>query len=345
MAVMHAHGVVHADLKPENILLRRPVQEGSSGCPEVVITDFGSAFSTSETDTSWVACEMQTLPYRAPEVGPLPPSFTRPSSGCLAGRLLGKPCAGPILWTALRLPVPVPALPWSLMQSVMYCMQSPCNVAFMQVVAGHGVTLGAALDVWSLGCILAELVLKRPLFPCNTPSQLLTQVCRQRQPCHASMLLIVSCACVSVLFAIVKLRERWRAWQHQLCVANRLHRPESILLYIQAQLNDPSRAVSIRLWLVLQMEHMLNLPPEGQRCSIDHCFVTTDLSHASHGRDGASPHGDKDLIAKLAEEAMELGRSTPEQAMSSWQGRLRRLGLELAKVRAFLIASDLRRIE
>ena len=103
--------------------------------------------------------------------------------------------------------------------------------------------------------------------------------------------------------------------------------------------------MSIRLWLVLQMEHMLNLPPEGQRCSVDHCFVTTDLSHASHGRDGASPHGDKDLIAKLAEEATERGRSTPEQAMSSWQGRLSRLGLELAKVRAFLSAIDLRRIE
>ena len=75
MAVMHAHGIVHADLKPENILSRRPAQEGSSHCPEVVITDFGSAFSTSETDTSRVACEMQTLPYRAPEVRHLPPVY------------------------------------------------------------------------------------------------------------------------------------------------------------------------------------------------------------------------------------------------------------------------------
>ena len=75
MAVMHAHGIVHADLKPENILLRKPVQEGNNDCPEVVITDFGSAFSTSETDTSRVACEMQTLPYRAPEVCYLPPAY------------------------------------------------------------------------------------------------------------------------------------------------------------------------------------------------------------------------------------------------------------------------------
>ena len=68
MAVAHAHGVVHADLKPENILLREAVEEGSIECPQVVITDFGSAFSTSETDTARVALEMQTLPYRAPEV-------------------------------------------------------------------------------------------------------------------------------------------------------------------------------------------------------------------------------------------------------------------------------------
>ena len=56
-------------------------------------------------------------------------------------------------------------------------------------------TLGTALDVWSLGCILAELVLKRPLFPCNTPSQLLTQVCRLPWPCQESLLVTRSCAC------------------------------------------------------------------------------------------------------------------------------------------------------
>ena len=83
------------------------------------------------------------------------------------------------------------------------------------------------------------------------------------------------------------------------------------------------------------MEHMLNLPPEGHRCSVDHCFGTNDLSHTSHGRDGAVSHGDQDLIAQLAQEVTGRNRSTPKQAMSSWQGRLSRLGLELAKVTAF----------
>ena len=35
---------------------------------------------------------------------------------------------------------------------------------------------GAAADCWSLGAILAELALCRPLFPCHCPSQLLRQV-------------------------------------------------------------------------------------------------------------------------------------------------------------------------
>lgn len=45
-----------------------------------------------------------------------------------------------------------------------------------QVVAGAGLTDGAAVDAWSLGCVLAELALQRPLFPCSSPGQLLAQV-------------------------------------------------------------------------------------------------------------------------------------------------------------------------
>ena len=34
---------------------------------------------------------------------------------------------------------------------------------------------GPAMDAWSLGCVLAELALQRPLFPADSPAQLLAQ--------------------------------------------------------------------------------------------------------------------------------------------------------------------------
>ena len=68
VAVMHAAGVVDADLKPENVLLRAPAGQAPGSCPEVVLCDLGSAFSETETDTAKLSFEMQTLPYRAPEV-------------------------------------------------------------------------------------------------------------------------------------------------------------------------------------------------------------------------------------------------------------------------------------
>ena len=34
---------------------------------------------------------------------------------------------------------------------------------------------GPAMDAWSLGCVLAELALQRPLFPADSPVQLLAQ--------------------------------------------------------------------------------------------------------------------------------------------------------------------------
>lgn len=36
---------------------------------------------------------------------------------------------------------------------------------------------GPAMDAWSLGCVLAELALQRPLFPADSPAQLLAQAC------------------------------------------------------------------------------------------------------------------------------------------------------------------------
>jgi hypothetical protein len=40
-----------------------------SGSVALRLADFGGCFSLTETDTQSVGCEVQTLPYRAPEVG------------------------------------------------------------------------------------------------------------------------------------------------------------------------------------------------------------------------------------------------------------------------------------
>ena len=50
------------------------------------------------------------------------------------------------------------------------------GIDFAQVALGLGSPLGTALDMWSLGCILAELALQQPLFPCHSPAQLIQQV-------------------------------------------------------------------------------------------------------------------------------------------------------------------------
>ena len=46
---------------------------------------------------------------------------------------------------------------------------------------------GPPMDMWSAGCILAELLLQEPLFPADSPSQLLSRVppllCTRLQPC------------------------------------------------------------------------------------------------------------------------------------------------------------------
>lgn len=50
-----------------------------------------------------------------------------------------------------------------------------------QAVNGQA-PVGPPADMWSLGCILAEVALQRPLFPAHTPAGLLRQVgCRPWQ--------------------------------------------------------------------------------------------------------------------------------------------------------------------
>ena len=46
------------------------------------------------------------------------------------------------------------------------------------VQALTGAACGPAIDVWSLGCVLAEVALQRPLFPATSAAELMQQVQR-----------------------------------------------------------------------------------------------------------------------------------------------------------------------
>jgi serine/threonine protein kinase len=84
------------------------------------LVDLGGSFSTTEIDTNTLLAEVQTLPYRAPEVA------------------LGLPC-------------------------------------------------GNAVDEWSIGVVLAEVALKRPLFPCTSPMDLVQAMASQLGPLPAEV--------------------------------------------------------------------------------------------------------------------------------------------------------------
>ena len=45
---------------------------------------------------------------------------------------------------------------------------------FLQALMGGA--CGTGIDIWSLGCVLAEVALQRPLFPVATAAELLHQV-------------------------------------------------------------------------------------------------------------------------------------------------------------------------
>lgn len=66
LAFCERQRIIHADLKPENILLQIPPEEDTE--IEFKLCDFGNAMSCDDTSVYYDTFELQSLPYRAPEV-------------------------------------------------------------------------------------------------------------------------------------------------------------------------------------------------------------------------------------------------------------------------------------
>eukprot|EP00037_Helgoeca_nana_P018603 m.177888 g.177888 ORF g.177888 m.177888 type:complete len:349 (+) comp24503_c0_seq2:47-1093(+) len=68
LSLLRRAAVIHADIKPENILLR---DNDATNC-SIKLADFGNAMQATEEETSayYGTFELQSLWYRAPEVGP-----------------------------------------------------------------------------------------------------------------------------------------------------------------------------------------------------------------------------------------------------------------------------------
>ena len=123
--VCHAYRFIHRDLKPQNILIARDGR--------LKLADFGLARAYN-VPLGVYTHEVVTLWYRAPEIllgskkcvhPPSPPGTTGPRHG-------------PRLLTGRHIPPP-----------------PLCCVA----------RYSTAIDIWSAGCIFAEMVTGRPLFP------------------------------------------------------------------------------------------------------------------------------------------------------------------------------------
>jgi serine/threonine protein kinase len=115
LLVLRNEGVIHADIKPENCFLRSRSDDklDTTGSPagnisindvdvsdlEVHLGDFGNAIVLSEASLYYTDFEIQSLPYRAPEVL-LGLPFAAPIDMWSLGVLLAELCIGDPLFVA-----------------------------------------------------------------------------------------------------------------------------------------------------------------------------------------------------------------------------------------------------
>ena len=79
---------------------------------------------------------------------------------CCNGDRAARPSTACVLYGGVALPG------MTLLAHALICLEQ----------AATGRRCGSAADLWSLGCIIAEMALRRPLFPCHSPAELLRQI-------------------------------------------------------------------------------------------------------------------------------------------------------------------------